>query len=194
MRYNEKIKFLVSAVVFGATWGVLEAFLGSYLHMLKVPFKGALMSGFACVLLSAGRFFAPYRMVTISSSLIACLIKLVSVGAFKLGAMAGILIEGLIAEFVFSFLGLNTVSVFVSSFLVCFEGIPHFFFSSWLIYGGSIFDTYLKVIKKTAFALGLDENAYIIVLFIWVGVHAVVAAIFGWLSAISVRKLKNEIQ
>ncbi len=193
MRYPEKIKFLVSAVVFGAAWGALEAFLGSYLHMLNVPFRGAIMAGFACVLLSAGRAFAPYRFVTISSAFTACLMKLAGLGAFKLGPMAGILIEGLIAEAVFSSFGLNTASVFAASFLVCFEGIPHFFFTSWLMYGGGIFETYLRVVKKTAAVLGLPENAYVTVLLVWIAGHAAAAAIFGWLSAASVKKLKNEI-
>ncbi|NLI09162.1 MAG: hypothetical protein GX447_00200 [Elusimicrobia bacterium] len=193
MKYSERIKFAVSAAVFGSAWGALEAFMGSYLHMLNIPFRGAIMAGIACVLMSSGRAFAPYKFVTLSAASVACLIKLVGIGAFKLGPMAGILIEGIIAEIVFLLFGLNSFSVFTASFAVCFEGIPHFFITSWIMYGGGIFETYLIVIEKTASVLGLPKDSYMAVLFLWIAGHAAAGFFFGKVSSASVKKLKNEI-
>lgn len=193
MSSQEKIKFVSAAAVFGAVWGACEMFLGSYLHMLNIPFRGAFMAGIASVILAGGRAFANFRGITFSMALSAAALKLLGFGSFKLGPVAGILIEGALAEFMFSLFGLRCWCVFLTSILLCMEAVPHFFVTSWIMYGGGIFEAYMKVLSRIASIFRLPENFYISIITLWLGAHILIGAFFGRLSVISVRRLKHDI-
>ena len=49
----DKKRVLVYTTVFGVLWGVLEMLLGTWLHMMRFPFTGALMAGIGGVVVSA---------------------------------------------------------------------------------------------------------------------------------------------
>ncbi len=52
-------RWVIAALVFGSTWGFLEATLGGYMNLVMFPNKGAIMSGIGMAIM--GTAFAIYR-------------------------------------------------------------------------------------------------------------------------------------
>lgn len=186
-----KIKLLVFTTVFGVLWGLLEMFIGSWLHILNVPFKGAAMAGIGAVILITGRCYTNQRFACINTAVVAMLVKFMSIGAVKIGPAAGILIEGAIMEIVFAFLPVNFLSVMLGSVLCCLEGIPHFFVTNTLIYGKDIFSVYMQALTKVQKYFGLPENAWLLVLFVWLAGHIVIGLIAGLTAYKTCKYLKK---
>ena len=123
----KNIKNIVYISLFASIWGVIEVFLGGYLQLFNLPFRGALMAGFACILLNISKIFVDLRGSVIYISLITAFLKLISFGSFKLGPIAGILIEGFIVEFIYIIFGYNNLSVFFPDKLSLFDKVKQKF-------------------------------------------------------------------
>lgn len=193
MNSFEKIKYYIFPCVFGTVWGVFEMVFGSYLHMVNFPLRGALMAGSGCIFMSVLRLYVDRAGVNILAALFAASVKLFSYGGFKLGPVVGILIEGVIIELSYTFLGLNRFGMFISFFLSVFEGIPHFFITNFLMYGSSIFDTYIKAALSISKLFGISSRIYIYLFGLWVFFHFVIA-IFSFAICLSIiKRIKSEI-
>lgn len=193
-RYSLRIKFLAYTTVFGVLWGLVEMFAGTYLKMMNFPFKGALMAGVGGIILCVERVYTPVRLATITTAAFAALMKIFSFSAFKLGPVAGILIEGAIIEAVLTLFGTSAASVFLAVLLACFEGVPHFFATNWIIYGGDIFKVYMEAVRAAQKFLRLGENAWVKVVAFWLLGHLVVGIAAGLSAVYITKKLENEIQ
>ncbi len=96
------VRDLVYIAIFGALWGGLEASLGSYLHVLRVPFTGGIMASLGLVLALVGRLFVPRRGSVAMIGVVTALLKVLSLGGVVLNPMLGILAESALAELVLS--------------------------------------------------------------------------------------------
>jgi len=193
MKEIENIKYMTFSVVFGVMWGFFEMILGSYLHMINFPLRGALMIGLGSVFMVVLRSYVNRVGVNLIASFAAIVIKLFSYGGFKLGPVIGIFIEGIIFEIVFGILGFNIFSVFVSTFLAVFESIPHFFITNWIIYGGSIFEVYVRALNNISQFFGFSGKFYLNVFLIWVFAHVIIAFFSFFISKNLLKWLRNEI-
>ncbi|NLH38932.1 MAG: hypothetical protein GX445_02590 [Elusimicrobia bacterium] len=187
------LKATVFPVVFGVMWGLFEMVFGSYLHMINFPLRGAVMAGFGAIFMCISRSYANRIGVTLLSSAVAIAVKLFSYGGFKLGPVIGIFIEGFLMELTFSALKFNMLSVFIASFLCVLEGVPHFFITTWIMYGGSIFDVYINALNNISKLFGFKSSFYIWILALWILCHIVIWIFSALISLKLIRWLKNEI-
>lgn len=190
--HASRIRFAVYTTVFGVLWGLAEMFLGTWLKALNMPLKGAVMAAIGAVLLSAGRVYVPRRWSTLSTGLVAAALKMVSFSAFKLGPVSGIMIEALVMEAVFSVFGNGSAAVFWATLLACFEGVPHFFVSNWLVYGGGIFAAYMDAVARIQKMLGFSGDMWLKVLAVWAGAHLVIGALAGAGAAAVAGRIRRE--
>lgn len=179
MTNSEKIRFLVFTTLFGVFWGAAEAFLGSYLHMVHFPFRGALMAGVGASVMCIERFYTPRIGATMATGLAALCVKLISIGGFKLGPVAGILIEAMMVELALSLFGTRRWSLLLACVLCCLEGIPHFFIFNWVVYGQGIFASYMAMIKSIQDFFGFGENLWRYIVLVWIGIHLLIGAAAG---------------
>lgn len=177
----QKIRMVVFPTIFGILWGLIEMFVGSYLHMIEFPFAGALLAGVGAILLCLERSYTPHFRASIYTGLIAVVFKFISIGAIKISPAIAILIETLIAEAVLTTLGANPVGYFLTCCLCSLEGIPHFFISSWIRYGMGIFDAYRKILEKIGSVFHLGDDPVVLFLIIWCGLHLVAGILSGTL-------------
>ena len=96
------------AAVLGSLWAASEIVLGSFLHNLRVPFSGHILTALAIVILVAGHRSWPDRGLLVRAGLIAALMKSASPSAVLLGPMVAITMEGVIMELGVRFLGGGT--------------------------------------------------------------------------------------
>lgn len=86
------------AAVLGGLWAASEIVLGSFLHNLRLPFAGHLLTVIAVALLSATRRRWPQPGLAWRAGLIAATMKSVSPSAVLLGPMLAISMEGLLFD------------------------------------------------------------------------------------------------
>ncbi len=86
------------AAVLGSLWAASEIVLGSFLHNLRVPFAGHILTAIAVVILVAGHGTWPVRGLLFRAGLIAALMKSVSPSAVLLGPMVAIAMQGILME------------------------------------------------------------------------------------------------
>lgn len=193
MNQFERIKFIVFPAVFGTGWGLFEAVAGSYFHAVSFPFKGALMAGCGSIFMCVLRFYVRRKYVNIIAAFFAVSVKLFSFGGFKIGPVAGIIIEAVIIEMVFSVCGFNRLAIFFASLLAVFEGIPHFFITNFLMYGKGIFELYIKAVSSVSAFFNISGSSYIYIFLLWVAGHFVIAVVSYIISLKIIGRIKNDI-
>ena len=97
------VRELVYIAIFGAIWGALEITLGSYLHVIFPPLAdtfvvGLVMASVGMVVALIGRLFVPRTGSVLMIGIVTAILKMISIGGVKVGPLAAILIESLLAE------------------------------------------------------------------------------------------------
>ena len=187
----DKIRFLVYTTIFGTLWGIAEAVAGTWLHMMQFPFRGALMAAIGCVALSIERSYTPHPWASLTTGLVAICFKMISIGALRIFAAAGIAIEALIAEIIFLVFGLNRFSIALAAIFCCLESIPHFFFTNWLLYGNNVFNTYLKAAHIISKTLPFSTQTAWLLFAFWIAGHLAIGAAAAYISIYSLRYLRR---
>ena len=95
-------------------------------------------------------------------------------------------------EAVFSVFGTGRPAVFGAVVLASLEGVPHFFLSNWLIYGGGIFGAYMDAVAKIQKMLGLAGDVWLKVVGVWVAGHAFLGIIFGAIAVVVAKRIEHE--
>lgn len=86
------------AAVLGSLWAGSEIVLGSFLHNLRFPLAGHVLTAIAVVILVAGHQRWPLPGLLVRAGIIAALMKSISPSAVLLGPMVAIAMEGLLME------------------------------------------------------------------------------------------------
>lgn len=174
------VRDLVYIAIFGALWGGLEASLGSYLHVLKVPFTGVIMGGLGLVLALLGRPFVPRRGSVMMIGVVTALLKMLSLGGVILNPMIGILAESALAELALSpwrrpARGAFAVAGAVAVVWVFF----HPFFTQGVLAGQGIVTVYGWALESGARLLGLPLEAVGAIVACLLALHAGAGALAG---------------
>ena len=108
------VRIIVGILVFGSIWGLLEATLGGFLHMIIFPNKGAIMSGIGVAIMASA--LAIYRKPAMLPGIgvVAASFKLLDVWLFALPA-ASIHIVNPAMAIVFESLAFGLVAAFIVS-------------------------------------------------------------------------------
>jgi hypothetical protein len=88
----------LQAAALGSLWATSEIVLGSFLHNLKVPFRGHALTAIAVLLLSGAQRRWGGRGVVWRAGLVAAVMKSASPSAVLLGPMLAISMEGFAFE------------------------------------------------------------------------------------------------
>jgi len=107
------VHLIIGALVFGSVWGVLEATLGGFLHLIIFPNKGAIMAGIGVAIM--GSALAIYRKPSMlpGIGIVAASFKLLDVWLFAL-PIASIHIINPAMAIIFESLAFSLVAVFLT--------------------------------------------------------------------------------
>ncbi len=177
------VRSLVYIALFGALWGASEIGLGSLLHVVNLPFTGAIMAAMGMAIALVGRVFVPSRGSVLAIGLVAAFLKLLSVGGNVLNPAIGIVAESLLAEAVVSALGPPRRAPFVvAGALAVFWALLHPFLTQGLLAGQGIVVVYGWTLSKGAALLGLPPSAALVIVGALVAVHLLLGACGGLLA------------
>jgi len=172
----------LKAAILGATWAASEIILGSFLHNLRVPFKGNILTAIGIMLMVSASFKWKDKGLFWRTGLICALMKTMSPSAVIFGPMIAIFIESIVLEISVRVFGRNFIGFLVGSALamswILIQKIVNFI----IFYGFNIVEVYTQLMKFSEQQLNVQFNLvwlpFIVLLLIYV-LFGFVAAILG---------------
>ena len=91
----------LKAAALGSLWAANEIVLGSFLHNIRMPLSGTVMSFFSVIFILAFITRWPQKGLIIRAGIIAAMMKSIAPSAIILGPMIGIIVEAVLLELFF---------------------------------------------------------------------------------------------
>jgi nucleoside-triphosphatase THEP1 len=135
-------KWLKAAVI-GSIWASVEIILGSFLHNLKIPMSGMILSFISVYLLISFLQVWKENGLIIRAGIICAFLKSISPSALIIGPMIGILTEAMLIEFYIFIFGKNLVGYLIGGAFAVLATLLQKVASLLILYG---FD-FIKILK-----------------------------------------------
>ena len=144
----------IKASVLAGLWAGIEIIAGSFLHNLRIPFSGTILT-FISIILVVGFFqIWPKYGIIWRAGVITALMKSISPSAVILGPMIAITVEGFIMELTVRIAGRN-ITGYISAGMLTMVGIlVHKVIRLFLLFGWDIFLIYEEMFFYATKLLG----------------------------------------
>ena len=193
INYKPLNSLWLKASVIGSVWASIEIILGSFLHNLKIPFTGTILSFIGIFLLISFLQVWKEHGLVLRAGLICALMKSISPSSIILGPMIGILTEAILLEFFILMLGKNLFGYVVGGAFAVLSTLLHKLVSLLILYGFDFIkilsSLYTFIIKQINLP-DLDPVLLIIIITSIYLATGIIAAITGYISG---KKYLNRI-
>ncbi len=172
----------LKAAALGSLWAANEIILGSFLHNIRFPLSGTLMSFFSVIFVVAFITRWPEKGLIIRAGFIAALMKSMAPSAIILGPMIGIIIEAAILELSFRIAKGKAPILFIGGGLAVSEVLLQKVFTLLISFGWNIMrmlEAMYQFVDKQMGNLSLNGNWAIIILLSFYMITGGIAAIIG---------------
>lgn len=179
---NLKQVWLKAAVV-GGLWASIEIIIGSFLHNLRIPFAGSVLTAQALVLLLAFYQVWPIKGLIWRAGLICALMKSISPSYVILGPMSGIFFEALLLELGILMMGPHIGGFLLGGALGMLSSFVHKIITLLILYGLNIVELYKNVYIFLAKQVNVQDADPWILIWIFVVAYVFVgmmSAMLGW--------------
>lgn len=170
----------IKASIAGTIWAASEIVLGSFLHNLKIPFSGNILTAIGLVILISISYKWNEKGLFWRAGLICALMKTMSPSAVIFGPMIGIFAESVLLETSTRLLGRNIAGYAVGSMLAMswnlFQKIANYI----IFYGSTIIEVYSNLLKMAQKQLNIQTD----IVWLPIIILLVVYALFGLMAAI----------
>lgn len=191
--YSSKLNEVwLKAAVMGSLWASFEIIIGSFLHNMRFPFAGTILSFASVGLIIAFIQVWKDRGLVWRAGLVAALLKSISPSAIILGPMIGIFSEALIIEMVIFLLGRNLMAYIIGGAFAVFSALLHKLVSLLLIYGFDLVIIAEELYQYISRQFGLIEGDPILVVMVVAITYFLVgglAATGGYIGGIKARNI-----
>lgn len=177
----------LKASVLGSIWASIEILLGSFLHNLKIPFSGMILSLIGVWLIISFLQVWKERGLVWRAGIICALMKSISPSAIILGPMIGIFTEALLIEFFIFVLGKNIVGYLFAGVFAVLSSLLQKFFSLLILYGFDFLkilnDLYHFAVKQIGLSALSPLNLLIVITTIY-AIIGMVGAMAGYFTGL----------
>ena len=186
---------LVNTAVFAAIWGLAEISFGSFLHASKIPFRGAIMSLVAVLILISARSVLRYRGSLILLGIVTATFRLFLGVGFNITPFVAIILEALIAEIIINRVGFIRWTAILSGILIMIYSLSHGLIMQAVFLGADIYQIYYNMILRITDAISISENVVLAIIltipFLYIFMGAM-AGLFGWSVGRQIQLLMEE--
>ena len=182
----------IKASITGTIWAASEIVLGSFLHNLRVPFSGNILTAIGVIILISISYMWTERGLFWRAGLICALLKTLSPSAVIFGPMIAIIAESLLIEISVRLSGRTIAGYLIGAMLAMswnlFQKIANYI----IFYGENIIEVYNNLIGMAQRQLNIQTDIA------WLPILAllVVFAIFGLIAGVTGilvgRKMKKQ--
>ena len=145
------------AAVYGSLWAAVEIVVGSFLHNLRIPFAGTILSAFGVTVMTAGHRAFPERGLIWRAALVCALMKSISPSAVILGPMIGIAMEGVLLEASVRLLGGHAVGYLVGGALAVSWTLAQRILNALIAFGPDVVRLYVETYNFASRSLGVSR-------------------------------------
>lgn len=165
----------------GTIWAAAEIVLGSFLHNLRVPFSGNILTAIALVILISVSYRWRQHGLYWRAGLICALMKTMSPSAIIFGPMIAIIMESLLLEASVRLFGRTYVGFILGSMLAMSWNLFQKIINMVIFYGSSLVDIYSNITDYASKQLNLQIDAFWAPLLLLL----IIYALFGAATAIA---------
>ncbi|MDD2474523.1 MAG: hypothetical protein PHI32_01285 [Dysgonamonadaceae bacterium] len=144
----------IKASVLAGLWAGIEIIAGSFLHNLRIPFSGTILTLISIILVVGFFQIWPKYGIIWRAGLITALMKSISPSAVILGPMIAITFEGFIMEFAIRVVGRNITGYMGAGMLTMVGILIHKVIRLFLLFGWDIFLIYEEMFIYATKILG----------------------------------------
>ncbi|HRS53392.1 MAG TPA: nucleoside-triphosphatase [Bacteroidales bacterium] len=174
----------LKASVLGCLWASSEIVIGSFLHNIKVPFSGIILTFIGIVLMTSVSKIWPIKGLIWRSGLICALMKAISPSAIIIGPMIAILAQALLMNISIYTFKKTLLGSLIGGMLAMSWNLFQLLASYIIIYGTKMIELYVKLSHLTEKIIGYHNNNYwapiLTLLFIYM-IIGMLAAIIGYI-------------
>jgi nucleoside-triphosphatase THEP1 len=179
----------IKASIIGTIWAAAEIVLGSFLHNLRVPFSGNLLTAIALVILISVSYKWRDRGLFWRAGVICALMKTMSPSAIIFGPMIAIIMESLFLEASVRLFGRTYLGFIIGSMLAMSWNLFQKVFNMIIFYGGKLVDIYASITDYASRQLNLQFDAFWAPLLLLLSVYALFGAFTAVVGIITGRRL-----
>ncbi len=172
----------IKAAILGTIWASSEIVLGSFLHNLKIPFAGNILTAIGLVILISASYKWKEKGLFWRAGIICAFLKTMSPSAVIFGPMVAITSEALLMEISVRFLGRNYAGFITGSVLAMSWNLMQKIVNFIIFYGYNIVEVYANLMRYAERQLHLKFNAVwgpLLILLIIYAAFGAFAAIVG---------------
>jgi nucleoside-triphosphatase THEP1 len=166
----------IKASIIGTIWAAAEIVLGSFLHNLRVPFSGNVLTAIALVILISVSHKWREHGLFWRAGLICALMKAMSPSAIIFGPMIAIIAESLLLEASVRLFGRTFIGFIIGSMLAMSWNLFQKILNLVIFYGGKLVDLYSSLTDYVARELNLRFDAFWAPLILLVTLYALFGA------------------
>jgi nucleoside-triphosphatase THEP1 len=182
------------AAVVGSIWAAVEIILGSFLHNLKIPLSGMLLSFISVWLLISFLQVWKENGLIWRAGIICALMKSISPSALIIGPMIGIFTEAILIELFILIFGKNLVGYLIGGAFAVLATLIHKLVSLLILYGFDFIkilsDLYLFAVKQIDLE-HLNPSFLIILIVLIYIITGMTGAIAGYTTGLKYLKAKS---
>jgi nucleoside-triphosphatase THEP1 len=183
---NEK---WIKAAIVGTIWAASEIVLGSFLHNLKVPFSGNVLTAIGLVILISVSYIWTDRGLFWRAGLICAIMKTMSPSAIIFGPMIAIFTESVLLETSVRLFGRTIGGYIIGGMLAMSWNLFQKILNFIIFYGFNIVEVYSNLLKFAQKQLNIHFDI------VWLPIIVLLAiyCLFGLLSAMIGIKVGRKI-
>jgi len=170
----------IKAAIAGTIWAASEIVLGSFLHNLRVPFSGNILTAIGLIILISINYTWSERGLFWRAGLICAIMKTLSPSAIIFGPMIAIMAESLLLELSVRLLGRTFVGYIIGAMLAMSWNLFHKIASYIISYGSNIVEVYTNLLNMAERQLNIKTDL------VWLPIIIllIIYAMFGFLAAV----------
>ena len=139
-------KWIKSSII-GTVWASSEIVIGSFLHNLKIPFSGSILTAIAIIILVSVSFVWKEKGIFWRAGLICALMKTMSPSAVIFGPMIAIFAEAVLLEVSVRIFGQTYFGFIIGSVLAVSWTFAQKIINFLIFYGFNIVELYKGLMK-----------------------------------------------
>jgi nucleoside-triphosphatase THEP1 len=180
MEKNELNEKWIKASIIGTLWAASEIVLGSFLHNLRIPFSGNILTAIGLIILISVSYIWTEKGLFWRAGVICAIMKTLSPSALIFGPMIAIFSESVLLEISVRLLGKTIPGYILGSMLAMSWNLFHKIANYIIFYSLSIVDLYTNLVKFAQKQLNIHFEI------VWLPplVLLILYCVFGLISAL----------
>ncbi len=170
----------IKASIAGTIWAASEIVLGSFLHNLRIPFSGNILTAIGIILLISISYKWSEKGIFWRAGLVCAVMKTMSPSAVIFGPMVAIVAESLLLEISVRLFGRTIAGFLIGAILAMSWNLFQKIINYIIFYGSNIIEVYTNILKYAQKQLHLDSD----ITWLPILILLVLYAIFGLLSGV----------